>query len=73
MIMKKIGSNMQYTILEQLEGKRNLQELTMLNMNIEKSKLTTVVRIFRLRLSIYFYVYGKSHEKVLKVGKYKMC
>ena len=72
MIMKKIGSNMQYTILEQLEGKRNLQELTMLNMNIEKSKLTNV-RIFRLRLSIYFYVYGKSHEKVLKVGKYKMC
>ena len=73
MIMKKIGSNMQYTILEQLEGKRSLQELAMLNMNIEKSKLTTVVRIFGLRLSIYFYVYGKSHEKVLKVGKYKMC
>ena len=73
MIMKKIGSNMQYTILEQLERKRNLQELAVLNMNIEKSKLTTVVRIFGLRLSIYFYVYGKSHEKVLKVGKYKMC
>ena len=73
MIMKKIGSNMQYTILEQLEGKRNLQKLAMLNMNIEKSKLTTVVRIFGLRLSIYFYVYGKSNEKVLKVGKYKMC